>query len=456
MKLNLINIIKYACVFIFIKLAYITLNVLMLPETWISYDFDRNIDLSKIFYELLFLFLTIIPYCYYFRKDHSLTFISTLLFCLYIIPSNCTMTLSGYDFIYYFSLNLFNILLLYFLGKEANKSNSYISYSRNNQFNFINSPRLQKNIRIFSIFTCIGVILYVYFFRGSLSLSGIFNDDIYDRRAIVADLYLQNTDGLIAYLMTFWSAFYSSMLIIGLYISLRNNRKIDVLLCLFTYLVLFSFNTQKTVLFKPIIAIFIYYIVKTNRIKNANMLFLLGYSSLLIFSFVEYYLKQESIVYSVIIRRIDYMPQYLSHAYYEFFSNNNKIWLTRDFFQLEKIVRFFYQGSYDHGAVAIISNNCFPGVPSPNTGLFAEAYAQLGYWGIFIFPPIIAKLLSLLNKNSQFYGVGAAHVLMASLLISIINIQILATRGILIFVVFILITWVLKKSSRTSQYKSKI
>lgn len=456
MKLKLTDIIKYTCIFVFIKLAYIYLNVLMLPETWISFDFDRNIDLSNIFYELIFLFLTIIPYCYYFRKDHPLTFISTLLFCLYIIPSNCTMTLSGYDFIYYFSLNLFNILLLYFLGKESSRSNSNISSNHNNQFNYINSPRLQKNIRIFTIFTCIGVILYVYYFRGSLSLSGIFNDDIYDRRANVADLYLQNTDGLIAYVMTFWSAFYSSMLIIGLYISLRNNRKIDVLLCLFTYLVLFSFNTQKTVLFKPIIAIFIYYIVKTNRIKNANMLFLLGYSALLVFSFIEYYLKQESIVYSVIIRRIDYMPQYLSHAYYEFFSINNKIWLTRDFFQLEKLVRFFYPGSYAHGAVAVIADNCFPGVPSPNTGLFAEAYAQLGYLGVFVFPPIIAKLLGLLNKYAQWYGMGAAHVLMASLLISIINIQILATRGILIFVVFILITWIIKRSSQTSQHKLKI
>lgn len=59
------------------------------------------------------------------------------------------------------------------------------------------------------------------FLRGSISLSGVFSEDIYDSRAALAEFYVQNTDGAIAYLMTIWGAIYASMLLIGLYLSLK-------------------------------------------------------------------------------------------------------------------------------------------------------------------------------------------------------------------------------------------
>lgn len=420
----------------------------MLPEMWLSFDFDRNIVLSNIIYEILPFTICVAIYVYYYNSTHSLTFISSLLFCLYIIPNNSTLVLSDYELSFYLSINAYNILLLLLLGIESNKT-------RQSQYSSISflpqNLKLQKTIRFLIYFTCIGVIAYVYFLKGSISLSGLFSVDIYENRANVADMYMQYTDGLIAYIMTFWSAFYSSVLIIGLYVSLKNKRFMDVLLCVFTYFVLFSFETQKSILFKPIIAIFICFLVVRRKMRDANMFFFLGFIAILAITLIEHAYTNESAIYSVVIRRICYMPQYLSHAYFDFFSTHDKYWLTRDFFQLEKVVRLFYPGSYAHGPVTVIAENCFPGVPSPNTGLFAEAFAQLGYLGILIFPPITAKLISLLSKSAQWYGEGAAHVLVASILISITNIQILATRGILLFIVFILITWCIKRVSNKSQ-----
>lgn len=420
----------------------------MLPEMWLSFDFDRDIVLSNFIYEIFPFAICVAIYVYYYKPTHPLTFISSLLFCLYIIPNNSTMVLSDYELSFYLSINSYNILLLLFLGIESNKTQHY-QYTSST---FLpNNSNLQKTIRLLIYFTCVGVIAYVYFFKGSISLSGLFSVDIYESRANIADMYMQYTDGMLAYIMTFWSAFYSSVLIIGLYISLKNKRTIDVLLCIFTYLVLFSFESQKSILFKPIIAIFICFLAVRGKIRNANMFFLLGFIALIVFALIEHAYTNESVIYSVVIRRICYMPQYLSHAYFDFFSAHDKYWLTRDFFQLEKIVRLFYQGSYAHGPVTVIADNCFPGVPSPNTGLFAEAFAQLGYLGILIFPPITAKLIGWLSKSALWYGEGAAHVLIASILISITNIQILATRGILLFFVFILITWCIKTISKKSQ-----
>lgn len=64
-----------------------------------------------------------------------------------------------------------------------------------------------------------------------------------------------------------------------------------------------------------------------------------------------------------------------------------------------KLVRMVYPGSYEHGAVTVISENCFPGIPSPNTGLFAEAFLQMGYWGIIVFPAIYAYILKYTIKH---------------------------------------------------------
>lgn len=438
------NYLVYFVALLLVKFVYIHLNILMLPEIWVNFYFDRNVCLPNIIYELIFFFVYIFVYLHYLRKNSPISFISTVLLCLYIIPSNSTMVLSDYDFTYFFSSNLYNLLLLIFLGKTAC---SLKNTNAKDGESFWKNEKLQKSIKYVTRITCLGIIFYVYFLQGTISISNIFESDIYEQRAVVADLYLQNTDGFIAYLMTIWKAFYNSMLIIGLYTSFRNGKIYDIALCIFTYLVLFSFESQKTLLFKPIIAIFIYFLARKSKLEKANSYFLFGYIFILCISYVEYYTNSNSIIYSVIIRRIAYMPQYLSHAYYEFFLANDKMWLTHDFFQLEKIVRIFYSGTYNHGIVAVISENCFPGVPSPNTGMFAEAFSQLGYLGILVFPYIVAKMFGILNKYATYYGEGTPHVLLASLLISIINIQILAPRGILIVLLFILITYIIKKSS---------
>ncbi len=418
----------------------------MLPDDWVAYDFDRDINLGNIIYEILPFCACIYAFIRYYKPGNPISFALSVYFCLYVIPSNSCMSVSNYSLVYYLSINLFNFFLLWFAGLSSEFSDNNPSVTTN-EFALGSNLKLQNTLRYVTLFTCAGVILYVYYLRGSISLSGIFTDDIYDTRAMVADLFMQNVGGAIAYLMLIWSAFYGSMLIIGLYLSLKNKHYFDTALCVFAYLLLFAFEMQKSILFKPVIAIFVYILYKHRKITSIEKTFIFGFLCLQLVSLLEFHLQQESIVFSVVLRRMAYMPQYLSHAYYDFFNSHDKIWLTRDFFQLEKLVRIIYPGSYDHGAVTIISENCFPAIPSPNTGLFAEAFSQLGYIGIFVLPIIYALILKLFLKYSIIFGKGASHVLMASFILSIINIQVLAPRGILILILFMLISIYVKKKS---------
>ena len=438
----------YIILVILIKIMYIYLNVLMLPEEWASFDFDRNIQISNLIWEIPIFCILLITYLKYLRPGHPISFAITVLFCIYFIPSNSCLVLSDYNILYYLSINIFNILLIIFLGKASFNIKLQNIESKYDEIDFQKNKNLNRILRYLTIFTCFGVIAYVYFIGGGIDLSQIFNEDIYGRRAALADLYLMHTDGLIAYIMVFWTAFYSTMLIVGLYISIQNKRYLDVILCLFAYLVLFSFDSQKSILLKPVIAFYIFFLYKRDKLYKVEYVFLIGYFFLCCFSLLEYVSNNESSIYTIVIRRITYMPQYLSHAYYDFFEAHDKLWLTRDFFQLEKIVRLFISSPYQHGAVTIIRDNCFPGIPSPNTGLFAEAFAQLGYIGVFLMPVVYAYLIRIYYKYSIVFGKGGSNVLLASLALSLTNIQLLAPRGILIVLIFMLVSIWIRRTSK--------
>lgn len=437
---------KYVAFIIFLKVLYIVLNILLLPEEWVGFDFDRNIQIDNIFLEFVVLIVLLSVYLKYLKPGHPISFALTILFCMYVIPSNSCLVLSGYSITYFMLINLYNYLLLLFSGKTISRistSEDIFDVKR-----FETNKKLQKALRLLTIFTCLGIIVYVYSLTGSISISGIFTDDLYDKRASLAEFYLENTDGIIAYIMLFWKSFYNSMLIIGFYLSLKNKRYFDIVLCIFTYLILFSFESQKSTLFRPIIAVFVYYLFSHKKLNKTELLFLYGYSLLCCIALVEYYFNKDSVIYTVVLRRMTYMPQYLSHAYFEFFNIHDKVWLTRDFFQLEKIVRLFIHTPYDHGPVWIISENCFPGIPSPNTGLFAEAFSQLGYIGIIVLPLILSYVIRIYYKYSLIFGSGAAAVLLSSFVLSLINIQILAPRGILVIIIFVMISIWIKSVSR--------
>ena len=234
---------KYIALIIMIKALYVILNVLLLPEEWVNFDFDRDIQLHYLCVELLVLVPLISVYIKYLNPGHSISFALTILFCMYIIPSNSCLVLSNYNIVYYLSVNAYNYFILLFSGKIISKLKTSEDLFDSNRLD--SNRKLQSVLRFLTIFTCFGIIAYVYFFNGSISFDGIFSNDLYEQRAVVAEFYLENTDGVIAYIMLFWKSFYSSMLIIGFYLSLKNKRYFDIALCLFTYLVLFSFETQK-------------------------------------------------------------------------------------------------------------------------------------------------------------------------------------------------------------------
>lgn len=425
---------------ILVKILYIVSNVLLLLELWQRFDFDRNINLSGLYIESVFFMIGLWLFLKYYIKGNPISFLVTFIFCLYFIPNNSCISLSDYKILYFIEVNTFCIILIWLLGRLATKLKNK-DYIRQELFE--TSKSFRTVFRVITLITCVLTLGYVYIINGEIDFSKVFQEDTYDIRAELAEFYMNNTDGILAYMMLLWTAFNSTVLIIGFYISLRYKKILDVIAILIAYFALYTLSMEKGIIMMPLIAIFVSFF--KNRLKNVCELFVIAYLSMLIITCLEYAFSEESVVYTLVVRRVAYMPAYLTHTYYDFFSTHAHYWFTRDVFQLEKLVRIIVPPAYSEGIVKVISDYCYDGgIPSPNTGLFAEAYAHCGTWGIIIFPPIVALVFKYVYKYSMVFGAGASIVILSKIALDLINVQMLSSRSV-IQILFLLLTIALIK-----------
>lgn len=110
--------------------------------------------------------------------------------------------------------------------------------------------------------------------------------------------------------------------------------------------------------------------------------------------------------------------------------------------------------AYPTSAVTVISNNCFNGlIPSPNNGLFTEAYTQLGIMGIFIFPIIHGFIVKKMKNAASLYGSGVELIILTKLFLTMTSNMMLASTRMVGLIIFIGGTWFLKNIYITSNKK---
>ena len=94
----------------------------------------------------------------------------------------------------------------------------------------------------------------------------------------------------------------------------------------------------------------------------------------------------------------------------------------------------------------MINDNYFGGyVPSPNTGLFADAYMNLGIVGVLTYQMIISYVLHKSDGIYQEYGSGIMNVMAVKLAIHLTNVPLLRTDFILSYFLFTFVLWFVSK-----------
>ena len=161
----------------------------------------------------------------------------------------------------------------------------------------------------------------------------------------------------------------------------------------FVVLLNFGITASKQIIFLLIIGLFAYFFIRKYAIQR---IFLLGIILITSISILEFYVFDSAISSMFSTYRIFFIPAKYQYIYYDFFTLYEP-----DFFR-QSILGLFFDSPYErslHMILADFHNNDY--YARANTGLFADAFMNLGYLGVFVFPFLIAIVLKILDGASQ-------------------------------------------------------
>lgn len=430
--------------FFIIKYLYIFLAVLVLGNA--TYHGSGNYHVNFVFWHecvasVCFLVVSLI----YLRLRIQDFFVSKLmlfLYVLYYIPINSAYSVNNTTFAFFILSNLYFVLLIlvvFFLGK-------FVENRKDPRGRIRVKPkgRLYENkyVNLICFIVCVLYVIHKIGYNGFEFSLSLVSDEVYTSRAGY-QAYLQQISGtLFAYLLVIvrnLAPFLISYYIISALLRRKVIPLITIAICVVS---IFSVNGQKSVLFTPILAVAVFICYKLKILKNFDRVFIYGMICLLLVCLGEHFILNSNSIYMLLIRREMYYPAWLNTLYYDFFSQNDKIMWTQNVFLLQNI----FDPVYDLSPLELISNAYYGGViPSPNTGMFAEAYMHFGVAGTFIYPVLLGTMITFFGRVYRDYGPVVQVALATKLVLSLTNVPITRTSSVFSFVLFAVVLWIVPR-----------
>lgn len=432
---------------ILIKILYVYLTVNILGGLWYqgygSYGIDFNLQ-KEIIAIFCFIAMCVFYSRYNYESDLSTTLVHTL-FLIYYIPVNSSYSIHNLPTVYFVEANIYFLLLIIFCLNKIDVTNFGMGKIRALTINYeskFSRYVFNNYIKITLIVICLMCIVYKISYNGfSFSLS-IFSETLYDDRAAYVDSLNSMDSTASGYIVTLILNLSKYAIPISLYFSLKYNKVIMGVLSVIALISLFSIIAGKSTLLFAFIVFCLYWSEKRFKIKNFNKLLDISMLTLLVICFILYIFINDIVVYFLFVRRALFLPSWLNYLYYDFFSEHSKVFWSQSTFLLQRLI----PSTYDMNPISIISEVYFQSlVPSPNTGLFADAYLNLGIFGIVVYPIIVGKLVKFSNNLYCKYGVTLGVLIGLRLAIHLTNVQLLRTDFVLSYILLSFIIWFLSK-----------
>jgi len=208
------------------------------------------------------------------------------------------------------------------------------------------------------------------------------------------------------------------------YLSVRK-RAVAVLLCL-AQVLLFSMDGGKSSLFSLVIALVLFFVFKKISIE----LILWCIAGFLLVSVLELQFIGTDNLLNYGTRRLFFVPSILNYDYFTFFSVN-----PIDFYRQSLFSKVGWGSYYPMPISNVIGLNCL-GDSSiyANNGLYADAFANLGYAGMLIMPIVVVAFLRFIDYCSRGLGVALASPLFVGAAFTLFSssfFTVLITHGLL-------------------------
>jgi hypothetical protein len=172
------------------------------------------------------------------------------------------------------------------------------------------------------------------------------------------------------------------------YFILRKNKLFSASVA-FIIFINFSINGLKSTIFYLFLAIIGYYFFKGSKSIRWYVWALILIS---IAGILEYRRFDTSIISSMIVRRVEFVPIMLNYQYYDFFSNHEY-----DLFRQSFLRYLGFQSPYETDFSFMVGEQMGKPETRANNGLFSDAYANFGIIGIICFPFLLVLFMRLMN-----------------------------------------------------------
>ena len=428
---------KWIIFFLIIKCLYDFLTVYVLQDLWYpgygSYGIAYNPSKELV----CVIFLLIMSGCFLAMKSKG-TFLDSLmvmLFVLYYIPMNSSYAINNTSFSFFWKSNLYFFLFLLcvnlFIKSTPKKKDINQSTSENDlMYKMFQKPFVQ----IMCIVVCVFCILYKFSYNGlSFSIS-LENEDVYSsREAFQANMDLIS-GSLFSYILAIFRNLAGYVAPVYFYYSLTQRKFLGMIISTVCMLSLFALSSGKIVLMFMIVVLIIAFFRKSKVLHDFSGFFVVGLIGLLLLCGIEIIAFKSTNIFMFFVRRVMYYPAWLNSLYFDFFDQNIKVLWSQDAFLLQNIL----PNRYSKNILNIISNHYYMGyIPSPNTGLFAEAYMHFGNIGIFVYPILLTMLLKKAQKVFFKFGRDISILVAVKLVLQITNVSIVRTDFVLSFILFV-------------------
>ena len=433
---------------IIIRELYLFLTLYILKDLWyIGYgSYGIDFELKKELLGLLSFVLVSLYYLSIRKKGVFTDCVLRFLFIIYFIPLNCAYALNNMSLSFWAYSSLFYFLTIFLVRHFVPDASEHDRKDSKRSGYFENCPALQWICLVVCCLCIVSKIMYNGF-SFSLSLGG---DYVYSQRAEFQSSMDSISGGAISYIFSIVRNLASFVAPVYLYYSLKHRKVFPSIISILCVLSIYAMSASKGTLFITLWALLILVLEKLHKLKNINRLFTYLVICGLIVCLLERLVLHTDRIYMLLVRRVMYYPAWLNTIYYDFFSVNSKVLWTQDTFLLQNILPSVYNVS----PLELISNKYYQGlIPSPNTGLFAEAFMNFGVFGILLYPAIIAVMLKLSNKLYNRCGIGIAVLVSAQLVIQLTNVPIVRTDFVLSYILFTFLLWAVYrlKSGRAKQ-----
>lgn len=198
--------------------------------------------------------------------------------------------------------------------------------------------------------------------------------------------------GVLAYFNN-WTYKIFSLFLIAYF--LHKKKYLFVFFACCAQVVFYGYSAHKSVLFS-IVIIFATW-AWFSRKNNAYIL-PLGLIFVFSASLSSYFLLNEILLGSLFIRRVFYVPAYLTFQYFDFFSNNKFVYWSNSI--LSGLISYPYRMS-----VPMLIGDYEGSGASANNGFISSGYAHFGYMGVFIYTVMFGYLIRFFDVFTKKLGV---------------------------------------------------